>query len=52
MKPGQTITDLEKAVAEIERDRAKILQVVGNFDGSWWLLVEKQRQNRETRSAE
>lgn len=38
--PGPDVSDLERAVAEVERSRARVVQVVGNMGGSWWLLVE------------
>jgi hypothetical protein len=39
--PGPDVSDLEHAVAEVERSRARVVQVVGNIGGAWWLLVEK-----------
>ena len=39
--PGPDVSDLERAVAEVERSRARVVQVVGNIGGAWWLLVEK-----------
>jgi hypothetical protein len=38
--PGLDVSDLEHAVAEVERTQARVVQVVGNIGGAWWLLVE------------
>jgi len=51
---GPDIADLEHAVADVERSKARVVQVVGNIGGRWWLLVEKPTRKpaagRETRS--
>lgn len=39
--PGQGTEILEAAVINAEADRYKVVQVVGNMAGAWWLLVEK-----------
>jgi hypothetical protein len=39
--PGQDVGDLEYAVADVERSKGRVVQVVGQMAGSWWLLVEK-----------
>jgi hypothetical protein len=39
--PGLGTEHLEKAVADAEADRMKVVQVVGNMAGAWWLLVER-----------
>jgi hypothetical protein len=38
---GQDIGDLEQAVADVERSKGRVVQVVGNIGARWWLLVEK-----------
>jgi hypothetical protein len=38
---GQDIGDLEHAVADVERSKGRVVQVVGNIGARWWLLVEK-----------
>lgn len=38
--PGSDTTDLERAVADVERKGGRVTQVVGNMAGAWWLLVE------------
>jgi len=47
--PGTSITDLETAVANIERQHARILQVVRHEEGAWWILTEQPAHVRETR---
>ena len=51
---GQDTADLERAVADVERSKARVVQVVGNMAGAWWLLVEKPTRKpaaaRETRA--
>jgi hypothetical protein len=50
---GNTITDLESAVASVERQRKTIVQVVGNYDGAWWILTKSAtRSARETRGSQ
>ncbi len=44
---GQDTADLERAVADVERGKAKVVQVVGNMSGRWWLLVEKPAAARK-----
>lgn len=38
---GHDVAQLEAAVADVERTKGKVVQVVGNYAGAWWLLVEK-----------
>lgn len=47
--PGTAISDLETAVANIERSRARIVQIVGLQEEAWWILTEPTAQVRETR---
>jgi hypothetical protein len=51
---GLDTADLERAVADVERGKGRVVQVVGNMAGSWWLLVEKPARKpaaaRETRA--
>ena len=50
---GSTIADLEVAVANIERKRNTIVQVVGNYDSAWWILTKSAaRSTRETRGGD
>jgi hypothetical protein len=53
--PGQDTQDLEAAVADVERTGGRVVQVVGQMAGHWWLLVDKAARKpagqRETRSA-
>lgn len=46
---GASMHDLETAVANIERQHARIVQVVRHEDGAWWILTEQPAQVRETR---
>ena len=50
---GQDTADLERAVADVERGKGRVVQVVGNMGGRWWLLTEKPARKpaagRETR---
>jgi hypothetical protein len=39
--PGLGVQELETAVADAEKGGHRVVQVVGNLAGSWWLLVEK-----------
>jgi hypothetical protein len=39
--PGLGVQELETAVVDAERDGFRVIQVVGNLAGAWWLLVEK-----------
>jgi len=39
--PGYGTETLEKAVSDAEADRMKVVQVIGNMAGAWWLLVER-----------
>ena len=53
---GQDVGDLERAVAEVEAGKGRVIQVVGQMAGAWWLLVEKPAVRkpagqRETRPA-
>lgn len=38
---GQDVADLEHAVADVERSKGRVVQVVGNMGARWWLLIEK-----------
>jgi len=53
--PGQDTQDLEQAVADVERKGGRVVQVVGQMAGHWWLLVDKPSRKpagaRETRAA-
>lgn len=49
--PGYGTETLEKAVADAEADRFKVVQVVGNMAGAWWLLVEKPAAAARKRAA-
>lgn len=49
--PGTNITDLERAVVDAER-KGRVTQVIGQYGGSWALLVEKPaRATKESRPA-
>ena len=52
---GQDVGDLERAIAEVEAGKGRVVQVVGQMAGAWWLLVEKPARKpaaaRETRPA-
>jgi hypothetical protein len=39
--PGYGTDNIEKAVADAEADRCKVVQVIGPMAGAWWLLVER-----------
>lgn len=53
--PGLDVGDLEQAVAEVEASKGRVVQVIGQMAGRWWLLIEKPARKpaaqRETRSA-
>lgn len=46
---GRSISDLETAIANIERSNARIIQVVGQHDDAWWVLTEQRTPILETR---
>jgi hypothetical protein len=46
---GRSISDLETAIANIERSNARIIQVVGQHDDAWWVLTEQRASVLETR---
>lgn len=52
---GQDVADLERAITEVEAGKGRVVQVVGQMAGAWWLLVEptprKTAGTRETRAA-
>jgi hypothetical protein len=39
---GSDTADLERAVADVERRGGRVVQVVGNMAGAWWVLVESK----------
>jgi hypothetical protein len=49
--PGPDVSDLEHAVAEVERSRARVVQVVGQIGGAWWLLVEEPARAQAVKKA-
>jgi hypothetical protein len=38
---GLDVTDLEQAVVSVEKSKGRVVQVVGNFAGRWYLLTDK-----------
>lgn len=52
---GQDVADLERAITEVEAGKGRVVQVIGQMAGAWYLLVEgptrKPAAARETRPA-